>query len=750
MIPVFIFNRSISNFPRSQAVCSYIIVSMIDDVLEGLNEKQIEAVTATEGYVRVIAGAGAGKTRTLTRRFAYLVNELGIRAGNILCVTFTNKAAAEMRERIHDLIDDNDTGLVTTFHGFCVSVLQEDSHAISFPKSFMVLDNGDIDTMLKSIYEERGLTLRDKTFAQARDMFEKRKCITDVRYYEKLIQMSADQLHEEYMKAESVNDMLFLGYLYQQKKCFGLDYNDLIILTLHIFRSNEEIHLKWQKRLEYIMIDEFQDIDPLQYELMEQLCGYHNNLFIVGDPDQTIYTWRGARQGYILHFDQKLPDVKTIMLMQNYRSTPEILNTANSLISKNSDRMKKDLIPTLPAGRKTVYNHASSPKKEAEYIRDEIHTLVTMGARYSDIAILYRAHYVTRTIEEVFIKDKMPYRIYSGVQFFDRMEIKDALSYLRLIAYQDDLSFARIINVPKRNIGEKRMKFLRQYADQNHVSLYQALKDNLEDEVMQNTKASQFVEMIDSFIAHMNERPVSQVLTEILDASGYEEMLRTEGSQERLDDLAELKQSIYEWEGSVGEETDMVSYLRHIALFSNVDAGMSDDKVKLMTVHSAKGLEFPYVFLIELNEGIFPSRKVRTKSQMEEERRLAFVAMTRAEQGLYLSDAGGRNYEDTSRFPSRFILDIDPKYLAFVTEPDPKLIEKAKNNIKKIDRGFLPDDDELNLKAGDRVRHRVFGYGTIEKIDREEEAVFVKFDNLDTVRAIALRAAGKLEKVEMS
>ena len=227
-------------------------------------------------------------------------------------------------------------------------------------------------------------------------------------------------------------------------------------------------------------------------------------------------------------------------------------------------------------------------------------------------------------------------------------------------------------------------------------------------------------------------------------------MLRTEGSQERLDDLAELKQSIYEWEGSVGEETDMVSYLRHIALFSNVDAGMSDDKVKLMTVHSAKGLEFPYVFLIELNEGIFPSRKVRTKSQMEEERRLAFVAMTRAEQGLYLSDAGGRNYEDTSRFPSRFILDIDPKYLAFVTEPDPKLIEKAKNNIKKIDRGFLPDDDELNLKAGDRVRHRVFGYGTIEKIDREEEAVFVKFDNLDTVRAIALRAAGKLEKVEMS
>ena len=263
---------------------------MVDDVLEGLNEEQIEAVTTTEGYIRVIAGAGSGKTRALTHRFAYLVNDLGIRAGNILCVTFTNKAAAEMKERIHQLTDDNDTGFVCTFHSFCVSILQEDSYAIQYPKSFLVLDNSDIDAMLKMIYEERNLTLRDMTFKNARDMFEMRKCIKEPMYYEYLIQMSIDQLHQKYMEATETDDILFYGYLYQQKKCFAVDYNDLIFLSLYIFREFPEIKLKWQKRLEYIMIDEFQDIDPPQYELMKNLCGYHNNLFVVGDPDQTIYT----------------------------------------------------------------------------------------------------------------------------------------------------------------------------------------------------------------------------------------------------------------------------------------------------------------------------------------------------------------------------------------------------------------------------------------------------------------------------
>lgn len=571
---------------------------MVDDVLEGLNEEQIEAVTTTEGYIRVIAGAGSGKTRALTHRFAYLVNDLGIRAGNILCVTFTNKAAAEMKERIHQLTDDNDTGFVCTFHSFCVSILQEDSYAIQYPKSFLVLDNSDIDAMLKMIYEERNLTLRDMTFKNARDMFEMRKCIKEPMYYEYLIQMSIDQLHQKYMEAAETDDILFYGYLYQQKKCFAVDYNDLIFLSLYIFREFPEIKLKWQKRLEYIMIDEFQDIDPPQYELMKNLCGYHNNLFVVGDPDQTIYTWRGASVNSLSDFDKSFPGVQTIMMMKNYRSSPEILDVANSLVSKNVNRMKKDLISMLPHRNKVVVHHAENPRKEAQWIISQIRHLNESGVNPGEITILYRAHYVTRVIEEEMIKEKMPYMIYSGVQFFERMEIKDALSYLRLIAFKDDLSFMRIANVPKRNLGQKRMKFLREYADEKHISLYDALKENIDEALFSNTKAKALIQLIDSYTDHMNEKPVSELLSEILDLSGYEEMMRTEGAQDRLDDLAELKQSIYEWEITVGEETDLVSYLRHISLFTNADMAIEKGKVRLMTIHAAKGLEFPYVFIM--------------------------------------------------------------------------------------------------------------------------------------------------------
>ncbi len=721
---------------------------MVDDVLEGLNEEQIEAVTTTEGYIRVIAGAGSGKTRALTHRFAYLVNDLGIRPGNILCVTFTNKAASEMKERIHQLTDDNDTGFVCTFHSFCVSILQEDSHAIQYPKSFLVLDNADIDAMLKIIYEERNLTLRDKTFSNARDMFEMKKCVEEPTYYKYLIQMSIEELHQKYLESTKLDDILFYGYLYQQKKCFALDYNDLIFLTLYIFQEFPQIQLKWQKRLQYIMVDEFQDIDPPQYELMKSLCGYHQNLFVVGDPDQTIYTWRGASINSILHFDKQFPGVKTIMLMKNYRSTPEILDVANSLISKNTNRMKKDLLPVLNHSSKVLVHHADNPRQETKWILKEIQRLIDAGNRYGDITILYRAHYVTRVIEEEFIKEKVPYMISSGVQFFERMEIKDALSYLRLIAYKDDLSFMRIANVPKRNLGQKRMKFLREYADQHHLSLYESLRQNLEDPLFKNTKATPFIQMIDSYTNHMNEKPVSELLTDVLDQSGYEELLRTEGSQERLDDLAELKQSIYEWETTVGEEVDLLSYLKHIALFTNADVAIKTDRVRLMTIHAAKGLQFPYVFLVQLVEGIFPSRKIRTMEGMEEERRLAFVAMTRAEKGLYLTDSGGRNIGDTSRFPSRFLFDIDPTLLEYTQQPSVESIQKALDNIERINRSFIPAASELQFKEGDRVRHRVFGDGSVEKIDYDEEAIIILFDSMQTPRAIALRAAKKLEKIQ--
>ncbi len=715
------------------------------DILDRLNQSQTEAVTATEGYIRVIAGAGSGKTRALSHRFAFLVNEIGILPGNILCVTFTNKSANEMRQRIHNLTGDNDTGYINTFHGFCVSVLQEESYAVQYPKSFLVLDNSDIDSMLKIIYEERGLTLRNMTFSSARDMIEIRKLYKEPEYYQDMITMSIDQIYEKYMQATESSDIIFYGYLYQEKKCFGLDYNDLIKFTLYIFENNEEIKQKWQKRLEYIMIDEFQDIDDLQYRLMCVLCGYHRNLFIVGDPDQTIYTWRGANVKYLLDFHRNFPDVQTIMMMENYRSTPQILRTANSLISKNLLRMKKDLIPTLADGESVLCCHGENQEKEALWMAEQIQKLKEKGVPYKDITILYRAHYLTRSIEQVFLKEEIPYTIYSGVQFFGRMEIKDALSYLRMIAYKDDLSFLRIANVPKRNLGERRMKFIQEYAGENSCSLYEALCRNLDQDIFKGTKAGEFVQLIEGFAANYQDRPVSEILSAVLDLSGYERMLRTEGNQERLDNLAELKQSVYEYETTCGEEAMLEHYLAHVALFSNSDAQPEHDKVKLMTVHTSKGLEFPYVFLCGMNEGIFPSRKTKTREGMEEERRLAFVAMTRAKKRLYLSEAKGRNLDGSPRYPSRFILDIDQNLLEYDRKPEEGLIKEAREYIELSSRYLLTDETPSHYPVGQKILHKIFGPGTIVDVDLEKSAYAILFDGMETPRTISFRV--KLEKM---
>ena len=709
-----------------------------------LNKEQREAVTSTEGYIRVIAGAGSGKTRALTYRFAYLVNDMGILPGNILCVTFTNKAANEMRSRIHNLTGDNDTGYINTFHGFCVSVLQEDSFAVSYPKSFLVIDNSDIDQMLQIIYEERGLTLRDRTFSAARDMIEIQKIFKKPEYYLDMIKMSLDELHEKYLSATDPDEMIFYGYLYQEKKCFALDYNDLIKFTLYIFENNTDIKLKWQQRLEYIMIDEFQDIDRLQYDLMKVLCAYHGNLFIVGDPDQTIYTWRGANVKYLLEFDKDFPGTKTVMMMKNYRSAPEILNVANSLVSKNKYRIEKNLIPVLPSGERVLCHHAENAEQEAEWIAYNINSLHDSGVSLKDITVLYRAHYVTRMLEEVFRKRKLPYVIYSGVQFYNRMEIKDALCYLRMLVYKDDLSFRRIANVPKRNLGKRRMAFLEEQAEKNGCSLYEALKMNLDDGIFLGTKAASFVKLIEIFSLNWQGRQISELLSDILDRSGYEEMLRTEGSQDRLDNLAELKQSVYEYETTCGEEATAEHYLSHVALFSNSDTADTDDKVRLMTVHAAKGLEFPYVFLCGMNEGIFPTRRTRTLPGMEEERRLCFVAVTRAEKRLFLSEAEGRNTDGSPRYPSRFLLDIDREYLDYTKRPREELIKDARDYIKSS-TAYLAEDDQLKFKIGDRITHDIMGSGTVTDIDSDGACYIIKFDALATSRRISFRA--KLERL---
>ncbi len=760
--------------------------SEISDILEGLNEEQKAAVTTTEGYIRVIAGAGSGKTRALTHRFAYLVNEIGILPSHILCVTFTNKAAAEMRNRIRRLTGDNDTGYISTFHGFCVSVLQEDSNAVSYPKSFLVLDNSDIDAMLQIIYEERGLTLRQMTFSAARDMIEIKKLFKEPHYYEDLIRMSLDEIQQKYLSATRADDIIFYGYLYQEKKCFGLDYNDLLKFVLYIFQTNEEIRLKWQERLEYIMIDEFQDIDMIQYELMKALCPYHNNLFVVGDPDQTIYTWRGADIRYLLEFDKNFPGVRTIVMNKNYRSTKPILDAANSLIGKNKDRIKKDLVvgevspslqpapqssATLSNGGSTpvtppanfpipAYYHAKSAEEEAQWLVKKIkeltsevvsieHEVVSIGPdghsttggfALSDIAILYRAHYISRNIEEVFQREKLPYTLNSGVPFFDRAEIKNSLSYLRMIAYKDDLSFLRIVNTPKRNIGERRIKYLKEYVEKNGGSLYQALKLSLGDELFANTKAQAFIDLIEGFSASYSGMQISELFSHVMNQSGYELALRTEGSQERLDNLAELKQSIYEYESSCGEECTLENYLAHAALYTNADIASNKNAVRLMTIHTAKGLEFPVVFIVGMNENMFPSQKVDSLKAMEEERRLAFVALTRAQKRLYLSEAEGFSQRTGGRYPSRFIFDIDKELLNYEVELPPQLLAKARIYIQESDTKLTKKEELAGLAPGDQVQHAILGQGTILAIDESAGTYTIKFEKVATPRKLSFKA----------
>lgn len=712
-----------------------------DDYLAALNERQLEAVTTTEGYVRIIAGAGTGKTKALTYRYVYLVNELGISISNILCVTFTNKAAREMSKRIRQMIGDSDTGYICTFHGFCVKLLREDIHAINFPQNFVVMDGEDTEEILKIVYENAHIQSRTYTFDMARDHIAARKTHMDhIPYLEEL---GNERLLADYESATAVEDKVFLGYLYEQKKVYGLDYDDLITIALHILQTDESKRVKWQERMMYVMVDEFQDVSGNQYELAEILSGYHRNLFIVGDPDQTIYTWRGAKIEYILNFDAEHEDTKTVFLDVNYRSTPEILAVSNSLIEKNKKRLPNRLVANGGSGARPLYIHSRTTGDEAQWMTAEIQKLISIGNSYSDIAVLYRSHFVSRSIEEVFIRSKVPYTLYSGVEFYKRKEIKDVLAYLRMIVYSDDLSFRRVINEPKRNFGKKRMSLLKAYADSHRCSLYNALLDLLEEKSVKTTGATVFVDIIEGFKKTYKEKKLTDLVTEILEQTGYEVMLRQSGEQERLDNLAELKQSIDEFEKTSGEENTLEEYLQSIALYTNSDKEQDKETVKMMTIHTAKGLEFPYVFVCGVNEGIFPSKHVDTEDMLEEERRMAYVACTRAERGLYISDAEGLNYDDSFRYPSRFIFNIDRYAIDYVNELPQRLVDDTKSYIAANEAHIYPPDTEL--KPGDRVRHKVFGEGVITDIRGDIGCYVIKFDKVATERNLKIGIA--LERV---
>jgi len=707
-------------------------VGMMDDMLNGLNERQRAAAQETEGYVRVIAGAGSGKTKTLTARFLYLVGTLGIETSNILCVTFTNKAAAEMKKRVRQALPDQDLGRITTFHGFCVGLLKEDCHVLQYPSQFIVLDEEDKAAMLREIFEELNITSRDMTVQQAIEYIGWRK--GGRGYVKTLIDMDLTRLQSLEKSANTLKDKVLYRYFYEQRKCYGLDFDDIIYFALYALQESREVREKWQKRLEYVMVDEFQDIDKDQYELADILAGYHKNLFVVGDPDQTIYTWRGADVKFILEFESRHPGAKTLLLDENYRSTPQILAASNALIGKNRERMEKSLRAVRPALQKPLYFHAKTSADEAGWMAEKIRELEAKGLSLSQVGVLYRAHYVSRAVEEAFIREKLPYVLYSGVEFYKRKEIKDVLCYLRMLLSGDDMAFLRTVNEPRRGVGRTRIAFLKEYAALRGQSLYQALLENVETPLFQRSRAKEYVRLIEKYRAIYSQMDLTDLLAELLAQSGYEAMLRLSGEEDRLDNLAELKQAICDYAGRAGEDVTLEAYLAHAALFTNMDTNEKPAAVKLMTVHAAKGLEFPAVFVCGLSEGIFPGKRANTREKLEEERRLAYVAFTRARDRLYLSDAAGTNYDGSFRCPSRFIFNAERENLDYVAELDPELVESSRALIRKTEAG--PSDAPTGLRKGERVLHAVFGPGEVIGACRDSDCLLVQFDRFATPRTL--------------
>lgn len=711
---------------------------MKSNILADLNDKQKEAVTTTEGYVRVIAGPGSGKTKTLIARYMFLVEELGINPSNILCVTFTNKAAQEMKKRIRQILGEGfNTGLITTYHGFCLRVLKDDINHLYYPKKFIILDEEDQKAIIRDIYEELNLDLGYGSFEKTLDeIFKVKNLYLD---YVKLLTNVNSTF--DIQNAASLKEKIYLMYLKKQKKVYGLDFNDLINFTIVLFSNFPEVLEKWQERLSYIQVDEFQDTSAKEFFIVEQLSKKNGNLFVVGDPDQTIYEWRKAKPEILVDFDKHFPSCKTIILDQNYRSTPEILNASNSLIKKNKIRVAKEMFTHKPSGIKVIHYHGKDEKDEIRWVTDRIKYLTTnYGVSKKDIAILYRAHYISRYIEQGLIEAGIDYTIYGGVKFFQRKEIKDALAYLRLIAYGDDLSFLRIINEPKRRIGKEKINYLRQKAEEENISLYEALKKCYTELLFKNTKAKDFIEAVEYFRNNYHNLPVSELLQNVLQKTGYEENLRKDGDQDRLDNIAELFNSIVTLEND-DEELTLEKYLDQISLYTEADREDKRDSVKLMTVHVAKGLEFPYVFICGLSEDIFPnlrSLEEHKERALEEERRLAYVGMTRAIKELYLTESEGVDRRGNRKYPSRFLFEIEEGLIDRIGELEEELIKESQECIEYNNQRIFKENTQNTIfKEGDVVSHPVFGCGVIEKIDNEKESYMIKFKGFEEPKPIS-------------
>lgn len=704
------------------------------ELFKELNENQISAVKATEGMVRVVAGAGSGKTRVLAHRYAYLVNNMGIDSNNILCATFTNKAAQEMRNRIAKLVSTgNVNDFVCTIHGLCVRILRKEIYRIGYPKNFTIIDDEDQKALAKEVFKEFALDSSEITTKQFLDsVFSLKNFGTDEKKgYEYYIESIIHPERQVYPEKTSTPE---IAYITKQHKSFFLDFDDLILFALYILNHFDAAREYWQMQMSYIMLDEAQDCSGYDWSIVKLLGEKHKNVFIVGDPDQCIYEWRGVKIDNFLKF----PAETDIILDENYRSIPNILDVANSIISNNKRRIKKDLHTSKKGTTQAIHFHGKTEVEEYDWIAEQISQLKERGCESNEIAILYRASYLSRGVEQALMRKSIKYEVWGGIRFFERKEIKDALCYLRLIVNHDDLSFKRVVNTPGRSFGPASIEKLEQLAAEKDVSLFAALKKHQDAAfIIKHEEISSFVNLIEECKSYIGQKSILEILDYVLKQSGYIDLLRKDEDQDRIDNLNELLLSMKYYQETHEEDAmDVEAYLQDIALYTNMDYKKEESSVKLMTIHQAKGLEFPYVFICGLSEGLFPNARTIRESKeagLEEERRLMYVAVTRAEKGLFLSESEGFNHSvGGEKYPSRFLREIKKSLLVVEGEFDESLFNGTDNIIHSIDRNHCNtakhQEGQTMYKVGDKVKHKVLGLGTIAEICNNNNNYLVDFN----------------------
>ena len=662
------------------------------------------------------------------------------RPWNVLAITFTNKAAGELKERLKAMLGDTMGGDVfaSTFHSACVRILRRDAERIGFPKSFTIYDSDDQQRVIKQIYKE--LMIDDK-------FLPVKSAISQISGYKDKLLSAKDVAAEAPRDTKAaLISKIYTAYSNRLRTAGAMDFDDLIFHTVQMLKTDAEAREYYQQKFRYVVVDEYQDTSVAQFHLVRLLAGGSNNVCVVGDDDQSIYKFRGATIENILNFEKVFAGAKTIRLEQNYRSTSNILNAANSVIKNNNGRKGKTLWTQNGDGDKVHHYTAASEQDEASHVAEVIGQNLKNGASLKDHAVLYRMNAQSNPIETYFARAGIPYRIVGGQRFFDRKEVKDINSYMAVVVNpRDDVRLRRIINEPARKIGATTIDKIGELAAANGVPMMEIIREASSYPALGraasalNAFYSMYRELCDLSVT----LPLDEFAGEVIRKTGYEAMLKAqkEEGETRLENLGQLISSVKTYAEQNGEDATLSGFLEEVALIADLDSYDEDaDSVTLMTMHSAKGLEFPYVFICGMNEGIFPSRKTRTVNGMEEERRLAFVAMTRAEKALYITEAGGANLDGSPRYPSRFILDIDRDKLEFDSPVDEQLMKETMVYVGRSTAFLQEDKDETTMEAGTRVRHPVFGPGTIVEVDGSAHAYLIKFDSMPTMRQISFHA----------